>query len=282
MIESIFLDILLVLIVVLMMAIGAYRGGMREALSAAGVVLGVLLALEWSTPWGGWIGDNTNLSDGGGQFMVSVALLVLATLSVGYGVGASFNYHPGPGGRMFGAALGAGSAVIAISYVMTWVRLYLFDGDETQVLQDTYIARFLDGDAGLALLLVSGVIIVGALFGSLVRERDDDDAESSQMPTVSIPRPARRVESTVPDKVEPPRDSHQPTSPIQVRPGRQWEDRAGSMPQLADRQWSNTWPSDAPGMPEEDRPVRSGQVQQARNRRRNQGDDGGQGEKPRR
>lgn len=282
MIESIFLDVLLVLIMVLMMAIGAYRGGMREAFSAAGVVLGVLLAQEWAGPWGGWIGDNTNLSDGGGQFAVSVTLLLLATLSVGYGVGASFNYHPGPGGRMFGIALAAGSAATAISYVLTWLSEQIFDGDEPQVLQDTYIARFLDGDAGLVLLVVSGVIIAGSLFGSLVRESDGDEAEPHQVTTMSIPRQSHRTESYVPDKVEPPADTRQPTSPITVRPTRQWEDRAGSMPERADRQWSNTWPSDAPGVPQEDRPARSGQVQQARNRRRNQSEDGGMADRSRR
>ena len=67
-------------IVVLMTAIGIYRGGMREAFSAAGLAFGVLLALEWGSRWGDWLGDNTNLSMGGARFTVSVVLMVLGVV----------------------------------------------------------------------------------------------------------------------------------------------------------------------------------------------------------
>jgi uncharacterized membrane protein required for colicin V production len=267
MIESILLDLLLVLIVLLMMAIGIYRGGLREAFSAAGIILGVLLAQEWSGRWGNWIGGNTNLSDGGARFAVAVGLLVVVTAAVGYGVGSSFNYHPGPGGRMFGAVLGAGGALIAIAYVLTWLRIDLFDGDEPDVLADTYIARYLDGDAGSVLLAISGAIVIGAMFGSFVRERQD--VEDEPAPVAGPPRPAVTREQA-PDKVEPSVVETQQSMPVQVRPSRHWEDRAGSMPQRADREWSNTWPSDAPGVPRHESPSRAGEVQQARDRRRTQ------------
>jgi hypothetical protein len=261
MIESIFLDLLLVLIVLLMTAIGVYRGGLREAFSAAGMVFGVLLATEWAGRWGGWLGDNTNLSAGGARFVVAVGLLVVSTALVGYGVGASFNYHPGPGGRMFGAILGAGSALAGIAYVLTWLRDDLFDGDEPGVLADTWLARRLDGDAGMALLIVGGGIVAAAVFASFVRERDDEQAAVAGPPV-----PVRA--SAAPDKVEPPVEETHPSAPVQLRPARHWEDRAGSMPERADREWSNTWPSDAPGVPSRESPARIGEVQQARERRR--------------
>jgi uncharacterized membrane protein required for colicin V production len=264
MIESIFLDLLLVLIVLLMMAIGIYRGGLREAFSAAGIALGALLAIEWAGRWGDWLGGNTNLSTGGARFTVAVALLVAAAGLVGYGVGSSFNYRPGPGGRMFGGILGAGGALVAIAYVLTWLRVELFDGDEPDVLKHTHIARWLDGDAGMVLLVVAGAIVASALFASFVRERDDEETEPVRGPVLPS-RPAR-----VPDKVEPKAQETQPSAPVQVRPSRHWEDRAGSMPQRADREWSNTWPSDAPGVPQQESPARSGEVQQARDRRRSQ------------
>jgi uncharacterized membrane protein required for colicin V production len=261
MIESIFLDLLLVLIVLLMTAIGIYRGGMREAFSAAGLAFGLLLALEWSGRWGDWLGGNTNLSTGGARFSVAVALLVVSTALVGYGVGASFNYHPEPGGRMFGAVLGAGSGLVAIAYVLTWLRADLFNGDEPAVIADTWLARRLDGDAGVVLLIVGGAIVAAALFASFVRERDDDEVEAA--PSTAAPRPAR-----APDKVEPSVQETQPSAPVQVRTVRHWEDRAGAMPERADREWSNTWPSDAPGVPRRESPARVGEVQQARDRRR--------------
>lgn len=263
MIESIFLDILLILIVLLMMAIGAYRGGMREAYSAAGVLLGVLLAREWAESWGGWLERNTSLTEGGARFSVSVALLVIATGAVGYGVGLAFNYHPGPGGRMFGAALGGGAALVAVSYVLSWLRVDLFDGEEPDVVRDTFFARLLDGDAGLVLLMVSGLLIISALFGFFVREREDETVG-----TAVSTHP--RTTASVPDKLEPPAERTHPSVPVQVHPTRQWDDRAGSIPSATDRQWSNTWPSDAPGIPRDEGPSRSSQVQQARERLRSQ------------
>lgn len=283
MLESVFLDILLILIVLLMMAIGAYRGGMREAFSAAGVVVGALLASEWGPAWGDWIARNTSLTEAGAEFSVKFALLILATTIVGYGVGASFNYHPGPGGRMYGALLGAGGAVVAIAYVLTWLRETIFEGNDPDVVRDTYIARWLDGGAGTVLLLTSGAVLAAAIFGSFVRERDEDDVEATQPEFASSSwRPSRSVGPGAPDKVEPPVDATQPTMPVQVRPQKQWDDRSGEMPPRSARQWSNTWPSDAPGIPQEERPTRAGQVQQARERRRGQqGGDGSGGRESR-
>jgi uncharacterized membrane protein required for colicin V production len=274
MIESIFLDLLLTLIVLMMAAIGAFRGGLREAFSAAGVVLGILLAGEWAGTWGEWLAGNTNLSDGGARFSIAVAILVFATALVGYGVGTSFNYHPGPGGRMFGLVLGAGSAVVAIAYVLTWIRTDLFDGDEPEVVRETYLARMLDGDAGAVLLVVSGMVLVASLFGSIVRERDDEEAHTAGTPFVTSSPSAPRE---APDKVERAPEVTHPSVPVQVRQVRHWDDRTGDLPSRADRQWSNTWPSDAPGVPQEERPARTGEVQQARERRRGQREPDGKG-----
>ncbi len=276
MLESVFLDILLLLIVLLMTAIGAYRGGLREAFSAAGVVFGVLLASEWSSAWGDWVARNTSLTQAGARFAIGVGLLLLATAIVGYGVGTSFNYHPGPGGRMYGAVLGAASAIVAIAYVLTWLRDTMFAGDEPDVLRETWLARWLDGGAGTVLLIASGAVLASALFGSFVRERDDDETEAGQPEFASSDwRPRSAKSPSAPDKVEPATGDTHVSVPVQVRPQRQWDDRSGEMPSRAGRQWSNTWPSDAPGIPEEERPVRAGQVQQARERRRSQqGGDG--------
>lgn len=276
MIESIVLDILLVLVMFLMMAIGAYRGGLREAFSAAGLILGVLIATEWLDSWGGWLARNTSLSEGGARFLIAVITMLVVTIAVGYGVGSSFNYHPGPGGRMFGSVLAAGFTLVAISYVLTWLRVFLFDEQVPEVVQNTYIARFLDGDAGFVLLAVSCIVVVSALFGSFARERDDDsasDAVGTSTPVTSSYRPPSRSGSDFPEKVEPASgETKQRTAPIRVREAQHWEDRSGSMPSRKDRLWSNTWPSDAPGIKSE-LPARSkSDVRQARERHRRDGD----------
>ena len=265
MIESIALDILIVFVVTLLASIGAYRGGIREAFSASGVVLGALLATEWRSPWGDWIADNTNLAQGSASFVVAVTLLVLVTTLVGYGIGASFNYHPGPAGRLFGAGLGAASAVVAIAYVLTWLRQGVFDGGEPEVVANTWIARFLDGDAGLVLLALSIILVFVAIFAAIVRERDDDMVEAG-LPAHAGPRSSSSGDA--PDKVEPQATGRHPTAPVRVQPSRQWEERSGEMPAPTDRQWANTWPSDAPGIVTGDRPARVTEVQQARDRRK--------------
>ncbi|MDQ4044813.1 MAG: CvpA family protein [Chloroflexota bacterium] len=266
MIESILLDILLVLVLVLLASIGAYRGGLREAFSAAGVVLGALLASEWDDRWGEWLSENTSLSDGGARFLVSVGLLVVSTALVGYGVGASFNYHPGPGGRMFGAALGVASALVAVAYVLTWLREDLFGGDEPEVVAESVLARLLDNGAGTILLVASAGVIFGAIFGSFVRERDDD--------VVEMPHTRSFAAVNAPDKIEPVQTARHSSAPVRVQQSRRWDDRAGEVPATADRQWSNTWPSDAPGIRQEERAPRQSEVQQARERRRSQRRDG--------
>jgi uncharacterized membrane protein required for colicin V production len=282
MLESVLLDILLVLVLILMTSIGAYRGGLREAFSAAGVVLGALLAIEWAGTWGGWLSDNTNLSDGGARFLIAVLLLIVATGLVGYGVGASFNYHPGPGGRMFGAVLGAASALLAMSYVLTWLRTDLFEGEEPEVVGNTLLARFLDSESGSVLLGVSVSVVFGSIFGSIVREREDDSVDAATMPAFGPRRKDTRSSRDVADKVEPAAPAGHPSAPVRVQHSRQWEDRAGKLPSTTDRQWSNTWPSDAPGVPQEERPARQSDVQQARERRRSQRLDGNQPEDRRR
>lgn len=270
MIESIVLDLLLMLIVFLMMAIGAYRGGMREAFSAGGLLLGVLVATEWLETWGGWLARNTSLSDGGARFLVAVTTLTLVTLAVGYGVGSAFNYHPGPGGRLFGVVLAGGEALIAMSYVLTWLRVYLFDAAEPDVIQSTFLARLLDGDAGLVLLVVSAATILAAILGSVVRERDNDSVrESGMAPVVYTPvrQPYRERHADYPEKVEPVDQAgmHR-TSPIRVRASQQWEDTSGTMPSRSDRSWSNTWPRDSPGIKPDGKSRSSSDVTRARAR----------------
>jgi uncharacterized membrane protein required for colicin V production len=267
MIESIFLDSLLILVLLLMAAVGAYRGGLREAFSAAGLLLGIVLAQEWGPPWGEWVGRNTSLSDGGGQFAVSVALLTGATVVVGYGTGIAFNYHPGPGGRIFGVVLAAGSALVAVSYLLTWSRAMIFEDEEPQVIAGAYLARFLDGDAGLVLLVIAAAIVGSSIFGAIVKEQDDGTEVEASM-TIR-PSGFRRsgAGNAAPDKLESESEPRHRTTTVRVQSPQQWDDRTGDMPPRGGRLWSNTWPSDAPGIPDDKPVVGRGDVRRARDRR---------------
>ncbi|CAN0510750.1 unnamed protein product, partial [Phaeothamnion confervicola] len=112
MIQSIVLDGLIVLIILMIAAIGYNRGGMRELCTAAGLLFGSRLADAWAPRWGAWVADRADLSDGAGTFIVYVAALTVVTLVCGYGAALAFFSRPGPGGRLYGAALGIVNGVV--------------------------------------------------------------------------------------------------------------------------------------------------------------------------
>ncbi|HEU0165457.1 MAG TPA: CvpA family protein, partial [Thermomicrobiales bacterium] len=120
MLQSLILDALIVLILLLLAALGAYRGGLREMCTAAGLLLGVAIVPEWATTWGNWVADKGDINHDAAHFMVAVGTLVAATMICGYGAGAAFAYRPGPGGRMYGAILGLMVGVVFIGYVVNY------------------------------------------------------------------------------------------------------------------------------------------------------------------
>lgn len=263
MIESLILDSLLVLILALLIPIGAYRGGIREGFTAAGLLLGVAISAEWAVVWGDWVADNSRLAEGPARFLIASALLTVATIGVGYGSAAAFAYCPGPGGRLYGALLAATTGAVFLSYVLDYVITFLFNGDRPALIEDSYVAFAFSVGTGWILLACVGVVVLATAFGFIVRERADDETMGVDSPAaigLRQTRNASRGEAGlgVPrvDKVEPtlPRSTDDAsgtgslvdeTMPVHIREVRHWEREPTGPPAKGSPPggWSHTWPA---------------------------------------
>lgn len=264
MIQSIVLDGLIVLIILMIAAIGYNRGGMRELCTAAGLLFGSRLADAWAPRWGAWVADRADLSDGAGTFIVYVAALTVVTLVCGYGAALAFFSRPGPGGRLYGAALGIVNGVVLTAFVLDAVRRYLLDGDLPTVVADSRIARAMVDGFGWLLLGIAAFIVVATAFGFLIRENEPEESLTPYVPARPMPAGGPRVAAdrtpaqmrsippaSVPDKLEPARAKpagSQETAPLRVREVRHWEEPVEPNPRTAfGAGWSQTWPVASPG-----------------------------------
>jgi len=260
MIESLVLDSLLILILALLIPIGAYRGGIREGFTSAGVLLGVAISAEWAVTWGDWIADNSRLAEGSARFLVAIGLLTVATLAVGYGSSGAFAYRPGPGGRLYGALLAATNGAVFLSFVLDYIITFLFDNERPALIANSYVARALSVGTGVILLCCVGVVALATAFGLIVRERADDESMGVDLPADRNPRKWRSSSgrrtgesSARVDKVEPHGTGGaassgslvEETIPVQIREVRHWErapsDSSGSEQKPGG--WSHTWPA---------------------------------------
>lgn len=265
MIQSILLDSLIVLLILMVAAIGYSRGGMRELCTAAGLLFGSRLADAWAPRWGTWVAGKLDISDGSATFIVYVAVLALSTLICGYGASIAFFSRPGPGGRLYGAALGLINGVVLTTFVLDAVRRFLRGGELPKIVVDSHVARAMVDGFGWILLGVAAFIIVATAFGFLIRENEPEDSLTPYVPASttqpSAPRPmveraptaSRTVAQVAPEKIEPadPRrdapTTHE-TTPLRVREVRHWEDPVEPNPRTAfGAGWSQTWPVASPG-----------------------------------
>lgn len=282
MIESLVLDSLLILILALLIPIGAYRGGIREGFTSAGVLLGVAISAEWAVTWGDWVADNSRLAEGSARFLIAIGLLTVATLAVGYGSSGAFAYRPGPGGRLYGALLAATNGAVFLSYVLDYISTFLFDNDRPALIENSYVARALSVGTGVILLCCVGVVALATAFGLIVRERGDDESMGVDMPAAGRRRqwrsgPGRRTDehSARVDKVEPHGTSSgslvEETIPVQIREVRHWERESSDSPgaEQTPGGWTHTWPassvSDTVGPPWQ-RPSQRAEPASRRNR----------------
>ncbi|MGN6033306.1 MAG: CvpA family protein, partial [Thermomicrobiales bacterium] len=238
MIQSIVLDGLIVLIILMIAAIGYSRGGMRELCTAAGLLFGSRLAEAWAPRWGTTLGERFDISDGAATFIVYVAILAISTLVCGYGAALAFFSRPGPGGRLYGAALGLVNGIVLTSFVLDAVRRYLLDGDLPAVVADSHVARAMVDGFGWILLGIAAFIVVATAFGFLIRENEPEDSLAPYVPARGTPTAAPRTPpergsaserapvSPVPDKLGPARSEPQvaqETATLRVREVRHWE-----------------------------------------------------------
>lgn len=252
MLETLALDSLLILILLLLIPIGLYRGGMREVCSAAGVLLGLIVAQQWSDRWGGWLADTTGIDDGVSRFMVAVAILVLFAGLIGYAAASAFAYSPGPGGRLYGGLIALASGVLFLGAMIQFVATYLYDGVYPDLIRRGFVSRALSVGFDWVLLAVSAVVLLATLLGMIVRERETDDllSDVSRDSLATVRRPAV-VPAMAPEPVnldparsEPSReDAMAATATVKIREVRHWEEATPPTMQDLQSGWSRTWPS---------------------------------------
>ncbi|MGC4191903.1 MAG: CvpA family protein [Thermomicrobiales bacterium] len=263
MIQSIVLDGLVILIVLMIASIGYNRGGMRELCASAGLLFGSRLADAWAPRWGTWLAGKVDISEGASTFIVYVAVLAVSTLVCGYGASLAFFSRPGPGGRLYGAALGLINGVALTAFILDGVRRYLLDGDLPKIVADSHVALAMVDGFGWVLLGIAAFVVIATLFGFLIRE---NEPEESLLPSVSArsmaPSPSSSTERAPsqarPAVAAPTRNTPaeaaadtaqvQETAPLRVREVRHWEEPVEPNPRTAfGAGWSQTWPVSSPG-----------------------------------
>ena len=257
MVESVVLDALLLLILMLLLPLGFFRGGMREVCSAAGLLLGLLIADAWAERWGSWIATQIGVRANVAQFIVAVSVLTGVTAIVGYGAGAGFTYRPGPGGRMYGGLISLLIGALFLGAVINFVSRYLTDDAYPTVIENAYLARVLSVRFDWILLGVGLAVVLATAFGMIVRERDADEYEQQvpyQVPAPAVAGPITHhglVREATPDKIEPIAPANVPlrerTAAVTVKQVRHWEDPPPPKPSELASDWHRTWPGGTRG-----------------------------------
>lgn len=251
MLAAIVLDVLLVVILLTVIPLGFLRGGLREVCSSAGLLLGILLALNWSDRWGRTISDGAALSEGTAQFLVAIALVVLCAAIIGYGGSAAFAYRPGPGGRMYGAFLALLNGIVFTGFLINQVTDDVYEGQLPNAVQEGYVSRALSVGFEWVLLVGALGVVAATVFGMFVRERSDNEFAFAPSPGPAMPEPLQATQRTaaVPLDASSAGDAEgetggRPPSPVRIREVRHWEDQTPQRKEQPDYGggWRQTWP----------------------------------------
>jgi hypothetical protein len=260
MLEALLLDFLIVIAVVLLVPLGAFRGGLREVCASAGLLLGILISDAWAPRWGSWVADLLSTSESGATFMIAAVTMLFVMVLIGYGASSAFNNHPGPGGRMFGAAIAALNGVVIAGFLVNNVAKYLNDGEYPAVVQEGYVSRGLSSGFDVALLAAGLIVVCLTVMGMVVREREVIDqgwVPEPDVPAATTGPRARTAERQVtpdgtPAEASAPEHNdtgEPPASPVTVRQIRHWEEPEPVVPVDPVRGWQKTWPKSATSEP---------------------------------
>lgn len=275
---ALLLDVLLAAVLVLLVPIGAWRGGGREILVTAAVLLGAALGDAWAQPWGRDLASAADLRPQAAAFLVAIALLLGTTLILGYGAAAALPpARPDLLGRLAGGFLAGLNGVLILGTSLVFLDRFLFEGRSRAAIDEGFLARALRDRFGWVLLVVAALAGLAAAVGAVVRalgpesDRDHPTTRLTPMPGGAPPpavqdtgvfhvpdegsrfRPVRVPRAADEGKVEP-RDARpdapgsraasvrEQTIPVTTRPP--------SSPGFSDRAWPAGPPAGPSGPPE--------------------------------
>jgi hypothetical protein len=254
MLEAVLLDSLLGIAILLLIPLGSFRGGLREVCSSAGLLLGILLSQQWAVRWGNAIGDLLNVDDNAAQFTIAVVIVIVTTIVVGYGASSSFNYHPGPGGKMFGAVIAIVNGVVLAGFLINSVADYINDGEYPQVVADGQISRALSSGFDWVLLGAAIVVALLSVLGMVVRERESAEhawGSANDRNDVRQILPTKPYMTPESEKIEVPPPAADPNgpefAPVKIREVRHWEEPQPDKRTDTITGWQQTWPKSATG-----------------------------------
>ncbi len=196
--SALVLTVLICLVWVGITAFGYIRGGWREVVTLAAILLAYAVASEWAASNGrdlaGLFGGNTYRS----TTTIALAYLFGGTLLFGY-FGGSRLPRPIPLSateRFVGGGVGLLNGSLLAALTLRILRAYTFGPGDGQVLQDTALARLLIGDIGYVLLVgLIAAMIAPFLSSLLVRppqyaaQYDEDPALQAVPPLGYAPAP---------------------------------------------------------------------------------------------
>lgn len=240
------LDFLLLIIFLMMVPIGFYRGGLRELCVSAGLLLGILMSQSWGERWGDLFVRLFGMNEGGASFLMSVIITFGITALIGYGGSASFNYRPGPGGRLYGAYLALFNALTVAGYLINLYAEFIVPTTNTEPVTSGIIARSLSDGFGVVLLIATIGAGAATIFGMVVRERTDEAAEW-QPPTKNLYQ--AQVETKPYRVADADSQERAPSDPVRIVEVQTWEET--DVPKRPDpgtygSGWRQTWPDATP------------------------------------
>jgi len=167
-------------------AFGYVRGGWREVVTLAAILLAYAVASEWAASNGrdlaGVFGGNSYRS----ATTIALAYLFGGTLLFGY-FGGSRLPRPAPLSateRFVGGGVGLLNGGLLAALTLRILRAYTFGPGDGQVLQDTTLARLLIGDIGYVLLIGLIAAMIAPFLSSLLVRQPPYAAQYEEDPTL--------------------------------------------------------------------------------------------------
>jgi uncharacterized membrane protein required for colicin V production len=160
--------------VVIFAVLGMLRGARREAYVSGAIALAALLVLEWGVRWGDDLtAIISGLGSGDAVFYVSLAILVLTVLVLGYGLGSSVvRGAPDGTSRALGFLLGAVNGAAFAGYLLRIAFIYLDNSSGSSAVYTNPVSYWLVFWAGWYPVALAAIGAVVALVRAFAGDED--------------------------------------------------------------------------------------------------------------